>query len=473
MKAIKTSLVPDFTQDPKLLERFGETGPYYTSYPTHGDWSDSLDHTAYEESLKAFFLKNGDAPIHIYVHIPFCAKLCFYCICNIIVSNNRERIQYFVDYLLREIDLLRNLFTEIQIKPNIKEIHLGGGTPSHLENDQLEQVVNKLGEIADLKGLHEFAMEIDPRTTNRDNLKFYSTLGINRISFGVQDFDRDVQEAINRVQPVEMVEDLLSPDVRACFDGFNFDLLYGLPRQTRKTFANTVDLVKKLAPERITLIKYAHAPDLRKHMGLIDAKTMPPVDELPLMFNDSVQSLTADGYVWAGIGDFAKPSDDLAEAIKEKRTWRDLGGFTTGKTHDMIGIGPTAGGAIGSFYYQNAYDINKYYEAIDEGRFPIHSGFKMESDDVLRREVIFKIICDSSLDYKQIESKFGISFEKYFAHEIASLDKFKQDGILEFNAPTNRGFSLTPTGRFFGRHVARVFDRFIQRAEGAYKISGP
>ncbi|NQW23756.1 MAG: oxygen-independent coproporphyrinogen III oxidase [SAR202 cluster bacterium] len=477
MKAIKTSLVPDFTQDPKLLEQFGENGPYYTSYPTHGDWSNQLGHTDYVKSLKDFFLKNGDAPVHLYIHIPFCAKLCFYCICNIIVTNNRDRMQHFVDYLFREIDLLNNLFSEIGTRPNIKEIHLGGGTPSHLEDEQLEQLVNKLGEIADLKNIYEFAMEIDPRTTSRENLKFYSTLGINRISFGVQDFDSNVQEAINRVQPVEMVEDLLSPDVRACFDGFNFDLLYGLPRQTRKTFENTVDLVKKLAPERITLIKYAHAPELRKHMRLIDAKTLPPTDEMPLMFNDSVQSLTADGYVWVGIGDFAKPSDEMAKAVNEKRAWRDLGGFATGNARNMIGIGPTAGGAIGDAYFQNAYGINEYYKAIDEGQFPIHSGFIMDGDDVLRREVIFRIICDSSLDYEQIETKFAPilsgSFENYFSNELASLARFEEDGILEFNASINRGFSLTPTGRFFGRHVARVFDRFLQRAEGAYEISGP
>jgi oxygen-independent coproporphyrinogen-3 oxidase len=470
MKTVKTSHVPDYTQNPKLLEQFSEKGPYYTSYPTHGCWSNQLDHADYVGSLKNFFLKNADAPIQLYVHIPFCAKLCFYCICNIIVTNNRERMQHFVDYLFREIDLLDNLFSEIGIRPNFKEIHLGGGTPSHLENDQLEQLVNKIGGIADLKGLHEFAMEIDPRTTTRDNLKFYSTLGIDRISFGVQDFDSEVQEAINRVQPVEMVEDLLSPDVRACFDGFNFDLLYGLPMQTRDKFANTVDLVKKLAPERITLIKYAHAPELRKHMRMIKETTLPPAEELPLMYYDSVQSLIADGYVWAGIGDFAKPSDELAKAVNEKRAWRDLGGYTTGRTHDLIGIGPTATCAIGDSYYQNAYGINEYYQAIDEGRFPIHSGFKMNSDDVLRREVIFRILCDSCLDYKQIESKFGISFKNYFAQELVSLAKFKQDGILEFNGDS---ISLTPTGRFFGRHVAKVFDKFLQKTGGVYDISGP
>ena len=470
MRGVKTSVIPDFTQNPKLLEIFGESGPYYTSYPTHGNWSNPLNHADYVKSMKDFFLKNGDVPIHIYVHIPFCAKLCFYCICNIVVTNNRERMQYFVDYLCREIDLLGALFDENSIIPNIKEIHLGGGTPSHLEKDQLEHLVNKLGGIADLEGLSEFAMEIDPRTTSQENLKFYNTLGINRISFGVQDFDADVQLAINRVQPMEMVEGLLSPDVRECFDGFNFDLLYGLPKQNRKTFKKTVDLVKQLAPERITLLKYAHAPELRKHMRLINSEMLPSVDELPLMFHDAVQSLTAGGYVWVGIDHFAKPSDDLAQAVAEKRAWRNFGGFTTGETHNLIGIGPTATCAIGNAYYQNAYAMKEYYKAIDEGKFPIQQGYQMDSDEVLRREVILKILCDSSLDYKQIESKFGISFPDYFARELASLGTFERDGILEFNGES---FNLTPTGQFFGRHVAKVFDKFLQKTEGVYQITGP
>jgi len=477
MRPIKTSIVPDITLDPRLLERLGEKGPYYTSYPTHGTWSNNVDHADYVASLKDFFLKNGDSPIHLYVHSPFCAKLCYYCICNIIVTNNREKIQEFVDYLCREIDLLTKLFSEISVRPNIKEIHLGGGTPSHLGNDQLQQIVSKLGEIADLKNLQEFAMEIDPRTTSRENLKFYSTLGINRISFGVQDFDAEVQQVINRVQPVEMVEDLLSPDVRKCFDGLNFDLLYGLPQQTRETFAHTVDLVKKLAPERITLLKYAHAPELRKHMRLIDSNMLPPTDELPLMFYDAVQSLTSGGYVWVGIDHFAKPSDELAKAVNEKRAWRNFGGFTTGTTHDLIGIGPTATCAIGDSYYQNTYEMKDYFKAIDEGRFPVHHGYQMNSDEVLRREVIFRILCDSSVDYEQIEDKFAQvllgPFENYFSRELAGLAVLEQAKIIEFNTQTNRGFNLTPSGRFFGRHVAKVFDKFLQDTGGEYKLTGP
>ena len=470
MKEIKSSFAPDLTQDPKLLEKFLESGPYYTSYPTHGEWSNKLAHGDYVESIKDFFLKNGNAPIQIYLHIPFCAKLCYYCICNIIVTNNRERVQIFVDYLTREIDLLRELFSRLSIKPNVKEIHLGGGTPSHLENDQLVRIINKLGEIADLKNLEEFAMEIDPRTTTREDLKFYSSLGINRISFGVQDFDPEVQKVINRVQPMEMVEDLLPPEIRAGFDGLNFDLLYGLPLQTRQTFAKTIEQVKVLAPERITLLKYAHAPQIRKHMRMIDEEQLPSVDELPLMFNDAVNALLAGGYVWVGIDHFAKPTDDLAQAANEKKVWRNFGGFTTGGTHDLIGIGPTATSAIGDSFFQNAYGIKEYYQAIDEGQFPIVQGYEMNTDDAIRRDIIFRILCDSSLDFKPIESKFGISFEDYFSGEIANLAKFEQDGILELDG---NSFRLTSTGRFFGRHVAKVFDRFLQTAGSVYQITGP
>lgn len=470
MSSVNTPVIPDFTQDPRLLEIFGESGPYYTSYPTHGNWTNDVDHAGYVASLKNFFLKNPDEPVHIYVHIPFCAKLCFYCICNIVVTNNRERMQYFVDYLCREIDLLGKFFAENSIRPNVKEIHLGGGTPSHLENDQLSHIVDKLGEIADLKGLYEFAMEIDPRTTSQESLKFYSTLGINRISFGVQDFDPTVQEAINRVQPVEMVEALLSPDVRACFEGLNFDLLYGLPHQTRQTFRRTVEQVNKLAPERITLLKYAHAPDLRKHMRLIDSAMLPSTDELPLMFYDAVQSLTANGYTWIGIDHFAKPTDDLAQAVEQRQAWRNFGGFTTGKTHHLIGIGPTATCAVGDAYYQNAYEMKGYYQAIDEERFPVQLGYQMDADEVLRREVIFRLLCDSSLDFRPIENKFGITFSDYFARELDSLARFEREGIIELKQDS---IGFTPTGQFFGRHVAKVFDKFLQKADGVYRITGP
>ena len=281
--------------DGRLIAKFNESGPYYSSYPTLNRWHENFGHEQYVRALLEFFEREPDAPIYLYLHIPFCAKLCWYCICNIQISNNRERIQRFVDVLLAEIAMLRGFFETHGIRPNVREIHLGGGTPSHLDNAQISSVVAALGTIADIAELDEFAMEIDPRTITHDNLAHYHALGVDRISFGVQDFDPTVQERINRIQPFEMVRDLLSAETRRMFSGVNFDLLYGLPQQTRDTFRNTVALTRDLAPDRITLIKYAHAPELRKHMKMIDRDELPPEELLPLMFADAAQSLVDAG----------------------------------------------------------------------------------------------------------------------------------------------------------------------------------
>jgi radical SAM superfamily enzyme YgiQ (UPF0313 family) len=278
-----------------LFEKFVEPGPYYTSYPSLSAWSDKYNSKKYIKALLDFYQENGhDVPIHLYVHIPFCAKLCWYCICNISISNDREKIQNFLNHLLLEIGMLKKFFDENSIKPNIKEIHLGGGTPSHLDDDQFSQLVDALSEMVDISSLDEFAMEIDPRTTNHKSLRHFASKGVKRISFGVQDFDEKVQHAINRVQPVKMIEELLTPEIRKLFTGLNFDLLYGLPLQTRETFEKTLLQVEKLSPDRITLLKYAHVPDVRKHMNAIKLEDLPPNEDLPHMFLDSVKKILSE-----------------------------------------------------------------------------------------------------------------------------------------------------------------------------------
>lgn len=463
---------PDLRHDinGNLSNRFNESGPYYTSYPSLGRWSTDFTHAAYVDALPGFLEESGRLPLHLYVHIPFCAKLCYYCICNIQISNDYDTKQRFVDDLCREVDMLCELFAARKVTPNIKEIHLGGGTPSHLSNEQFAQILQKLRNLVNLETLCEFAMEIDPRTTTREKLQFYSSHGIDRISFGIQDFDPNVQKAINRVQPPEMIDELLTPQVREGFDSINFDLLFGLPLQTLKTFERTVGLVKSLSPDRVTLLKYAHAPEIKKHMKLIDAETLPAPTEFPLMFSDTVQSFTAAGYDWVGIDHFAKPSDKLAEAAREKRVWRNFGGFTPGRTRNLIGLGPSATCAVGRHYFQSVYGTNEYSKAIASGQFPIARGFEMSADDVLRREVIFRIICHGCLDYDEIESDFDICFRDYFHSELLSLSNFEEDGILEVDASS---FELTPLGRFFARNVAKVFDRFLQNDRNLYQISGP
>lgn len=453
-----------------LLNRFNEAGPYYTSYPSLGQWSNDFTHNEYENALKDFLTgKEKDSPLHIYLHIPFCAKLCWYCICNIVISNDRDKIQFFLDYMLREIDLLRGFFERNGLKPNIKEIQFGGGTPSHLDNDQFTQLVDRLNTLVDFKTLDEVTMEIDPRTTTQENLRHFASKGVTRISFGIQDFNPEVQKAINRVQPPEMIDALLTSEIRALFSGVNFDLLYGLPLQTRETIRNTIELVKKFHPDRITLLKYAHVPELRKHMKLIKDDELPPVGELPVMFVDIVQDLLDHGYDWIGLDHFARSADDLAKAAEKKTVWRTFNGFTPGRAHNIIGLGPTTTGAFGRYYNQSVYDFSEYYKAIDAGHFPIFRGYKMSDDDLIRREVIFRLLCDHKVDFTHIGEKYDVNGPEYFRNELERLSSgFSDDGLVKVK---NDAVEVTTYGRFLIRNLCKVFDNFADKNPRQYKIS--
>jgi oxygen-independent coproporphyrinogen-3 oxidase len=462
--------VDGIKQTPGLLDQITEAGPYYTSYPALQQWSTDFKHAHYEKALKEYLGGEGkDTPLHLYLHIPFCAKLCWYCICNIVISNDRAKIQFFLDYLLREIALLRGFFERNGLKPNINEIHLGGGTPSHLDNAQFTQLMEGLNTLVDIKSLDEVTMEIDPRTTTQENLRHFASKGVTRISFGIQDFDLKVQEAINRVQPPEMIDALLTPEIRSLFTGVNFDLLYGLPMQTRETFRNTMELVNKFHPERITLLKYAHAPEIRKHMKLIKEGDLPAADDLPLMFVDTAQGLLERGYEWIGLDHFAIGTDDLAKAARKNTVWRTFNGFTPGRSHNMIGLGPTTTAAFGRYYTQSAYDFGDYYKAIDAGHLPTFRGYVMSDDDLIRREVIFSLLCDQKADLASVGQKFGVNGPEYFRKELDRLSEgFSKDGLVNVNGGL---VEVTTTGRFLIRKICRIFDNVTGKDAKPYKIS--
>lgn len=416
---------------PELIGRFNAEGHYYTSYPSLNHWREEFTEAEYRGRLKEF-CEAGRA-LHLYIHIPFCAKLCHYCLCNLIVTNDEEKMRVFVDHLIKEIDLLR------EFPVNIREIHFGGGTPSHLPRVEFERLARALETLCDLASLEEVAMEIDPRTVKPGDLEFYAALGVDRISFGVQDFDRNVQKAINREQPAAMVESVLRD--RNFFKGVNFDLLYGLPRQTHATIAETVRLTKRLSPERITLLKYCHVPELRRHMKLINAAELPAPEQLPLIFVDVTENLTESGYKWVGLDHFAKPGDSLAgESLH-----RTFNGFTPGRTRDMIGIGPSATGAFGDTYAQSIYDLPGYYGAIGAGRFPVLRGYRMSEDDVLRREVIFSLLCRQQADLGKYNGYF--ERERKLLHGVPEL-VLSRDGMIR----------LTKWGRVLLRSICKVFD---------------
>lgn len=465
-KAMKSNIEKNYQN---ALSRFNEKGPYYTSYPTLALWSNEFGSIEYTAALRDFLTGEGkDEPIHLYIHIPFCAKLCWYCMCNIKVTNNRAKIQEFVNYLLKEIDLFKAFFEKLGVVPNIKEIQLGGGTPSHLDNAQFESLMNSLSSMVNLKELDEFAMEIDPRTTTQDNLRFYAAHGVQRISFGVQDFDPEVQKAINRIQPPELITSLLTPQIRALFQGVNFDLLYGLPRQTLDTFRNTVELTKEISPDRVTLLKYAHVPELRKHMKLINIGELPADEELPEMFFDTVNSFVDGGYSWVGVDNFAKPTDSLAKANTNGSVFRTFNGFTPGRTRNLFGFGPTTTAAFGRYYAQNVYDHSEYFRAIDEGRFPTLRGYRMSDEDLLRREVIFSLLCNRECHLEETAERYGRKYSDVFSYEIEKLSNgYSDDGLVEIE---NGKLTVTPPGRFALRNLCYVFDALNRDKE--YRIGG-
>ncbi|MBI4423970.1 MAG: oxygen-independent coproporphyrinogen III oxidase [Elusimicrobia bacterium] len=452
-----------------IARKFNAPGPYWTSYPTLGVWKENFDSKTLDGAYSEFFSGPGKGvPTYLYVHIPFCAMLCWYCMCNVKISNDRGRINKFVGYLLRELDLLFANWDRQKARPNITEIHLGGGTPSHLTNEEFSLLIEKLRSYIDVDKLDEFAMEIDPRTTKAENLEFYASQGIDRISFGVQDFDPEVQKAIHRVQPPEMIREILPPNVRKRFTGLNFDLLFGLPKQTRETFRKTVELVKEFSPERITLLRYAHIPDVRKHMQMIRPADLPPVEDLPYMFVDSVESLSAHNYQWVGLDHFARDNDSLGVAAKARTVWRNFGGYTPGRTHHIIGVGPTTTLSFGRHCAQNVYELKDYYEAIDKGEFPVFRGFTLTEDHLLRREVIYRILCHLRVDFAQIDEAFGIDHRKRFAMELKHIEEeYIAKGMLERRGAV---YEVTPLGRYVLRHICLIFDPFHRGKD--YKVHG-
>ena len=448
---------------------FNKPGPYYNCYPILGNWKNYSEiKVDYRKSVIDFFKNNNDKPISLYLHIPYCAKLCYYCCCRLHVSNNRQVINNFVKALIKEINLFNDLLKENNLNLNIKDIHFGGGTPSHLTVLEIEEIIQNLKKFIDFKNLTEFSMEIDPRIVEPENFKIYSKLGIDRISFGVQDFDPLVQKKINREQPFELIEKLMKDNLNKYFKGVNFDLLYGLPAQTRDTFNKTIELTKQLSPERITLIKYAHIPNKVKHMRMIKEEDLPDKNDLPLIFMDSTQKLIEAGYEWVGIDHFAKKTDELSIAKKNGKVYRNFGGETPGYTKDMISLGPTSTSGFGNYYFQNTYDLKEYMQIVNSGEFPISRGYSLSKDDVIRRECNFSLQCNQILDFNLISNKYEINFSNYFKKELEEFRKKQDEGMLKIN---DNCMKVTTYGRYFVRQLCQIFDTFFDYTK-EYEIHG-
>lgn len=438
-----------------------EYGSYmYNEYPHKSIWSNEFNSEDFRTALKGMSAYK-DTPRLLYTHIPFCQKRCFFCICHTMITTDYEGIKDYLRLLFREIDLLRKFFDENSIIPNFKEVHIGGGSPTILREREFKQLIEKIQTIVDMKKVLKFSIEIDPREIDKERLKYYHALGINRLSFGVQDFDLDVQQAINRIQPPELIENLLTHEIRKYFDSINFDILCGLPRQTKDSFRRTIDTVIKLSPDRIMLMFLTYSPDIKRHQKLMDKSEIPNVCERIAFFHDALEALLNNGYVRIGVDHFAKPTDDLARATREiDMHWNSLG-YGRGEGLDIIGLGLSSSSKItAEYYFQNVYSMPDYKSAITNGKFPVYRGYKLGSDDIIRRDIIHRLRSYFFLDRRWIEKKYNINFKKYFEKEEAILGHFAKDGVLEPSGDTIR---ITEMGKDFISLVCRIFDGFRQK----------
>ena len=450
-----------------LLQRFDVTGPRYTSYPTADRFVEAFGYDEYGAALA--HRRNGAAamamPLSIYVHIPFCESLCYYCACNKIITKHHDRAEPYLRYLSREIDLHT---AQLGIGQPVSQVHLGGGTPTFFDDRQLTELMDMLRRNFTLVPGGEYSIEVDPRTVDAHRLSVLHRLGFNRLSFGVQDFDPEVQKAVHRVQPAEQVFALVEAARGIGFESINVDLIYGLPRQTPESFQRTLAQVNQLRPDRIALYAYAHLPERFKPQRRILQADLPAAAGKVSMLAASLDAFIGAGYVYVGMDHFALPEDALAVAKRQGRLHRNFQGYSTQPDCDLIGLGVSAIGKVGATYSQNAKTLEEYCDHIDQGRLPVVRGLALSRDDVVRRAVIMALMCQGELQFESIELAHLIDFRSYFATELDTLQTLQEQGLTKVHST---GITVTEQGWFFVRAVAMVFDRYLQADRNRARFS--
>ena len=441
-----------------LLRRFDVSGPRYTSYPTADRFVEAFSVADYTQALKQ--RRTGAAamtlPLSLYVHIPFCESLCYYCACNKIITKHHDRAAPYLRYLSREVDL----HTEhLGVGQTVTQLHLGGGTPTFLSDAELRELMGMLRRSFTFAPGGEYSIEVDPRTIDASRLDTLAELGFNRLSFGVQDFDPEVQKAVHRVQPAEQVFALVEAARQRNFDSINIDLIYGLPLQSPESFDRTLAQVVELRPDRIALYAYAHLPERFKPQRRINTLELPCGAAKVAMLSRSLSAFIGAGYVYVGMDHFALPADALAIAKRQGRLHRNFQGYSTQPDCDLIGLGVSSIGRIGATYSQNAKTLEEYFDYLDQGRFPVVRGLALSRDDLVRRSVIMALMCQGEVLYESIELAYLMDFRNYFAHEIEALHTLADQGLVTLD---DSGIQVTTMGWFFVRAVAMVFDRYLQ-----------
>jgi oxygen-independent coproporphyrinogen-3 oxidase len=442
-----------------LLQRFDTPGPRYTSYPTADRFVEAFGPADYRHALlqrAGGALVGGERPLSIYVHIPFCESVCYYCACNKVITRHHERAGPYLDALNREMDLVQR---ELGSGMPVSQLHLGGGSPTFLSDGELGRLLADLRRAFKLTSSAELSIEIDPRTVTPQRLANLRALGFNRLSFGVQDFDAQVQQAVHRVQPFEQVQALMTHARELGFRSINADLIYGLPRQTPETFARTVAQIGELRPDRIALYAYAHLPQRFKPQRRIAIHELPSAGQRVTMLGGALAGLLARGYSHIGMDHFALPDDPLAVAKRQGRLHRNFQGYSTQPDCDLIGLGVSAIGRIGAHYVQNAKTLDDYLDALRQGELPVVRGMALSRDDLVRRAVIMALMCQGRVEFESIELAHLIDMRTCFASELQQLQPLADSGLVEIEPGA---IQVTAAGWYLVRAVAMVFDRYLQ-----------
>jgi oxygen-independent coproporphyrinogen-3 oxidase len=457
---------PDLDQpavqfDGALLTRLGKSGPRYTSYPTADRFSTGFNATGYLAAVDGA-RKRGKRPLSLYLHIPFCDTVCYYCACNKIVTRRRDKAAIYLAYLKREVAMQSVLFAGMN---EVEQLHFGGGTPTYLSDEQMGDLMGHLHASFRFApdAIGEYSIEVDPRTVSTERVHSLRRQGFNRISLGVQDFDQEVQRAVNRVQPESGTVAIIDAARAAGFRSVSIDLIYGLPKQTLASMAQTLEKVVKASPDRISVYHYAHMPHLFKPQRRIMDADMPGSATKLGMLQLCIERLGAAGYVYIGMDHFAKPDDDLAVAQRQGRLHRNFQGYSTHADADLVACGVSSIGAVGATYSQNAKTLDEYYALIDAGSLPVQRGIRLTMDDLVRRAIIQKLMCQFEVSICAIEQAFPIVFADHFAGELAYLRDMQVDGLVHVDEVW---ISVTPKGRLLIRNVCMVFDRYLGQADG-------
>ncbi|MFQ3789802.1 oxygen-independent coproporphyrinogen III oxidase [Halomonas sp. A29] len=447
-----------------LVEKYDRPGPRYTSYPTAPQFHAAFAEDDYRAAAERSNRVASPKPLSVYVHIPFCKSLCYYCACNKIITHNTERAAEYLTWLKQEIRLQGALFDEAR---RMTQLHLGGGTPTYLSNAQLGELMAALDQAFHFAPVEEreFSLEVDPRTVTPAQIHELHDLGFNRLSFGVQDFDADVQKAVNRVQSEEQVIELVAAAREAGFQSVSVDLIYGLPLQTVESFDTTLEKIIALRPDRIAAYSYAHLPELFKAQRLIRPEDMPPPERKLELLELTIRRLTAAGYVYIGMDHFALPDDELTLARENGTLQRNFQGYSTHADCDMIGLGITSIGKVGDSYSQNVKETAQYQARLEAGRLPVMRGYRLNDDDRLRRDVINALMCHGRIDFAAIEARHDIVFRDYFAEALGELKEMQADGLLSIQ---DGAIEVLPTGRLMMRNMAMAFDAYLKPNEGRF-----